>query len=75
MISAVEPKRCVASASILGIIIGEFRHKKKLCPDILFEIDKRLKISFHYTILPFGLIVYLWVEGVGKFLFDAEKIA
>ena len=49
----------MASASILGIIIGKFCHKKKLYLVILFEIDKSLKVDFYYTILLFGLIIYL----------------
>ena len=59
MIFAVEFKRRVASASILGIIIGKFYHKKKPYPVILFEIDKDSKIGFYFIILPFGLTVCL----------------
>ena len=63
----------MAGASILGIIISEFRHKKKLCPVILFEIDKSLKVGCYYTILPFDLIVCLWVKGDEKSVLNVEK--
>ena len=47
---------------------------KKSCPVILFEIDKSSKIGFYYTILPFDLTIYLWVESSGEFLLDAKEI-
>ena len=75
MISAVELERRMASASIFGIIIGKFRHRKKPCLVILFKIDKNLKVDFYYTILPFGLTVHLWVEGSGESLLNAKEIA
>ena len=65
----------MAGASILGIIIGKFYHRKKLWPVILFEINKNLKVGFYYTILPFGLTVYLWVEGDKESSLDIKKIA
>ena len=74
MISAIELKKSVANVSIFGIIIGKLRHKKKLCPIILFEVDKDLKISFHCGILSFGLTIQLWVKGSRESLFDAKKI-
>ena len=75
MISAIELKRCVASVSIFGIILGKFCYKKKPYLVILFKIDKSLKIGFHYTILPFSMTVYLKVEGGGEFLLNVKKIA
>ena len=57
MIFAVKLKKYVVNASIFNIIIGKFYYKKKLCPVILFKINKNSKISFHYIILPFGLII------------------
>ena len=59
MISEIELKRCIASASILGIIVSELYHSKKPCPIILLEVDKGLKVGFYYAILLFGLTVYL----------------
>ena len=60
----------MASASILGIIIGKLYHTKKICSIILFKVDKNSKISLYYAILSLGLTVHLWVKSVGKFLFD-----
>ena len=65
----------VVGASILGIIISKFNYRKKPCLVILFEIDKNSKVGFHYTILPFGLTVHLWIEGGRESLLDAKKIA
>ena len=73
MIFAIELKRHVAGASIFGIIIGKFCHKKNPCLVILFEIDEGSKVGFYCTILCFGLTVYLWVEGGGKSLLDAME--
>ena len=75
MISAIELKKFVADTDILGIIVGKLRHKMDLCSIILCEIDKSLKVDFYCTILPFDLIVYLWVKGDGEFLLNAKKIA
>ena len=59
VISTIELQKRVADASIFGIIIGKFRHKKKPCPIILIEIDKGLKIDFYHTNLLFGLTICL----------------
>ena len=74
MIFIVELKRRVANASMFGIIIDNFCYRKKPCLVILFEIDKGSKINFHYTILPFGLIVHLWVEGAEESLLNVKEI-
>ena len=71
MISADELKKHVASASIHGIIVDKFCYGKNLCPIILLEIDKGLKVSFNCPILPFGLSVCLGVESGRKSLLDA----
>ena len=63
MISTVELKKSLANASILGIIVGKFRHEKKLCPIILFKVNKSLKVDFYCIILPLNLAVYLWVKS------------
>ena len=75
MIFAVELERRVTGSSILGIIIDKFRYKKKLCLVILFEINKSLKIDFHYIILYFDLTIHLWVKDGREFPLDVEKIA
>ena len=75
MIAVDEVKKPVANASIFGIIISEFCHKKKPCPVILFEIDESSKVGFYCIILPFGLTFYLKVENGKKFLLDVEKVA
>ena len=75
MISIIELEKYVAGASILGIIVGKLRHKKKPCPIILLKVDKGLEVSFYCIILPLSLAVYLQVKSGGKFLLDIEKIA
>ena len=75
MISAIELKRCVAGAGILGIVVSKLRHGKKPCPIILLEVDKGLEVGFHRTILLLNLAVRLRVEGGGESPLDAEEIA
>ena len=63
MISAIELKRYLADASILGIVVGKLRHGKKLYPIILLKVDKSLEVGFHCTILPLSLVVRLRMES------------
>ena len=63
----------MASAGILGVVIGKLRHRKKLYQIILFKVNKGLKVGFYRTILPFGLTVRLWVEGGGESLLNTKK--
>ena len=74
IIFIVEFKRHVVNASILSIIIGKFRYKKKPYSVILFKIDKVLKINFYHTILFFDLTIYLWIKDIKKTLLNAKKI-
>ena len=74
MISAVELKKHVTSANILGIIIDKFYQRKKLCLIILLNVNKDLEIYFHYAILLFGLIVRLCVEGDKESPLDIKEI-
>ena len=75
MISAIELKKSVAGAGILGIIVSKLRYEKKPCPIILLKVDESLEVGFHCTILPLSLAVYLQVEGNEEFPLDAEEIA
>ena len=75
MISTIEFKRCIISASILGVVVSKFRHKKKLCLIILLKVDKSLEINFYYIVLPLSLAVHLRVEGDKKSLLNAKEIA
>ena len=75
MISIVQLKEHVANASILDIIVSKFRYIKKLYSIILLKIDKNLEINFYYIILPFSLIIYLWIKDDRKSLLDTKKIA
>ena len=68
MIFTVELKNCVIGASILGIIISKFCHKKNLCLIILFKVHKSLEVGFYYTILPLNFAVYLLIKGSEEFL-------
>ena len=74
MISAIELERCVASTSILGIVVSDLCHEKKPCPIILLKVDKSSEVSFHGTILPLSLAIYLRVEGDGESPLDIEEI-
>ena len=74
MISAIELKKYVADAGILGIIVDKLRHGKKPCLIILLEVDEGLEIGFHCAILPFGLTFHLWVEDGRESLLDVEEI-
>ena len=65
----------MANASILGIIVGELCHEKKLCLIILLKVDKGLEVGFYCIILPLCLAIHLRIEGGGEFSLDAEKIA
>ena len=40
----------MAGAGIFGIIIGKFRHGKKLYPIILLKVDESLEVGFYYAI-------------------------
>ena len=71
MIFAVEFKRHIAGAGILGIVVDKLRPGKKPCPIILLKVDESSKICFHHTILLFGLPVRLGVESGREFLLDA----
>ena len=71
MISIVEFKKYVADTGILGIIVSKLRHRNKLCPIILFEVDKSSKIGFCHIILSFSLAGRLWIKDDRKFLLDA----
>ena len=75
MIFAIKLEKSVAGVGILGIVISKLCYRKKLCPIILLKVDKGSKVSFYYTILLFGLTVYLLVKGGKEFPLDAKKIA
>ena len=65
----------MSSASILGVIVGKIRHRKKSYPIFLLKIDKNSEINFYYTILSLSLEVYLQVKCGGELLVNAQKIA
>ena len=48
-------EKYMADANILGIIIYKFYYKKKMCPIILFKVDKSQKIGLYNVILSFNL--------------------
>ena len=74
MISAIELEKYMADASILGIIVNKLHYRKKLCSIILLKVDKGLEVDFYYSILSFGLIIYLWVEASRESPLDAKEI-
>ena len=63
MIFTVKLKKYITGASIFDIIMSELYYKKKSCLIILFKIDKSLKVSFHCTVLPLSLAIYLKIKG------------
>ena len=71
MIFVIKLKRHIANASIFGIIVNKFCHRKKLYPIILLKVDKNSEINFHHTDPPFSLAVRLQIKGNGKFLLNA----
>ena len=75
MVSAIELKRRVTGACILGIVISKLSHRKKLFPVILFKVDKGSKVNFYCTISSLGLAVCLKMESSEKPLLDAKEIA
>ena len=64
----------MAGASIFDIIVSKFHYEKKPYPIILLQVDRDLEVGSYYAILPFGLIVHLWVKSSRESLFDAKKI-
>lgn len=58
MVNLVELEGYVVGIYILCIVICEFGHEQKFCPVILLSIDKSIKISLYYDILPLGLAVF-----------------
>ena len=74
MISAIELKKYVANAGILGVIVDILYHKNKPCSIILLEVNKGLEVSFYCAILLFGLTVRLWIEDGKEFLLDVKDI-
>ena len=73
MISIFEFKKHIANICIFDIIIIELSHWKKVCPVILLKINKSSKISFHCTILLFGLTIYLRIKGGKKPFLDTKR--
>ena len=63
MIFAIELKKYMIGVGVFGVIVSKLYYRKKLCPVILLKINKSLKISFYYTILPFSLAICLWIKG------------
>ena len=75
MISAIKLKKYMTGISIFSIVISKLCYRKKLCPIILFKIDKSLEVSFDHTIVSFNLAICLRVEDDKKSLLDAKEIA
>ena len=63
MISIIGFERNMANICIFGIIVGKLRHRKKICSIILFKVDKKPKLGFHYTILTLGKAACLRFES------------
>ena len=74
MIAAVQLKRHVASARIIGVVIREIDHWQEPGLIILFEWDKDLKISLYSAVSLFRLVISLGVESNRKSLLDFEEI-
>ncbi len=63
MVSAMEFKRGVTGAGILGIVVGKFRHWQQSCPIILLPIDECFEVYFYRAILSLGLAICLQLES------------
>ena len=75
MILAIELKKYVTGAGILGIVVSELRHGKKPCSIILLKVDKGLEVGFYCILLPLCLAIHLRMEDGGESPLDAKEIA
>ena len=75
MVLAVQLKRLIAGACIFSIIISKLTNWQKLCLVILFKVDKSSKVSFYYTVLTFGLAIYLGIKDYEKSLFNSKEVS
>lgn len=73
MRAKIQFKKHVANACVFYIIIYKLSHGQELYPVILLEVEKNLKIRFHYTILILGLAVWLQIKDNEKHLFNTKK--
>ena len=62
MVVTIKLKWDVIGASILGIVVGKFRHWQQSYLIILLSIDKYSEVYLHCTILLFYLAICLKVE-------------
>lgn len=60
MIFAVKFKRYIADTFIFTITECKFHYRYKLCPVILFLIDKQSKISFYHIFFVFPSSYLFW---------------
>ena len=74
MISAIELKKCMASADIFGIVINKLRYEKKLYSIILLKVNKSSKVDFYCTILPLSLVVCLQIKRNRESPLDVKEI-
>lgn len=74
MIIIVKFERYVTSICIFFIIICKFYHRQKLCPVILFSVNKNPKISLYSAIFLLTLAISLRVKSSRQLLLDAKKI-
>lgn len=70
MITIVEFEIHMASASILGVVVGKLSYWEELSPIILLIIEKNSKIGFHCIVLPLCLAISLEVKGSRESLLD-----
>lgn len=75
MITIVELKQYMTSTSILCIIICKFCYRQELYLVILLLFDKSSEVSLYCIVLPFGLVIYLRIEGGQQFLLNIKKVA
>ena len=75
MIVIVQLKKHVTDARVLCIIISKLGYWQEPSPVILLEVDKDSEVRLHGAILPFGLPIYLRMEGGRELLLDVEEVA
>ena len=68
---AVEFKRYIAGAGILGIIICKFSHWQEVCPVILILVHKGSEVFLYCAVLSLYLAISLRIESHKEFSFDS----
>ena len=69
----IKLKKYIVNVYIFSIIISKIKYLKEISLIILYKINKNLKISFYYTILPFYLLICLRIKSAKEFFLILKK--